>query len=77
MGDAERANRAARREFIRRSHPDRGGDPALFVDGLARFDTQHPGATRVVIVPARRWPVNLLLTVARVGRQRRARPRVH
>ncbi|TKV55985.1 hypothetical protein FDO65_21840 [Nakamurella flava] len=28
----------ARREFIRRHHPDVGGDPEAFVRGLAAFD---------------------------------------
>jgi hypothetical protein len=29
--------RAAFRAFVRDNHPDRGGDPAVFVAGLARF----------------------------------------
>jgi hypothetical protein len=29
--------RAAFRAFVREHHPDRGGDPAAFVAGLARF----------------------------------------
>ena len=29
-----------RREFVRRHHPDRGGDPAVFVAGLRELDTQ-------------------------------------
>jgi len=29
--------RAAYRSFVRTHHPDRGGDPAVFVAGLARF----------------------------------------
>lgn len=29
--------RAAFRAFVREHHPDRGGDPAVFVAGMARF----------------------------------------
>ena len=29
--------RAAYRAFVREHHPDRGGDPDMFVAGLARF----------------------------------------
>ena len=29
--------RAAYRAFVRENHPDRGGDPEVFVAGLARF----------------------------------------
>ena len=29
--------RAAYRSFVRTHHPDRGGDPAVFVAGLAHF----------------------------------------
>jgi hypothetical protein len=31
--------RAAFRAFVREHHPDRGGDPDVFVAGLARFGT--------------------------------------
>lgn len=34
--------RAAFRAFVREHHPDRGGDPAAFVDGLARLRAQNP-----------------------------------
>jgi hypothetical protein len=30
--------RAAFRAFVREHHPDRGGDPDVFVAGLARFE---------------------------------------
>lgn len=37
-GAAERAaEQAAFRAFVRDNHPDRGGDPAAFTAGLARF----------------------------------------
>ena len=31
--------RRRRRDFIRPHHPDRGGDPDLFIAGLGAFDT--------------------------------------
>jgi hypothetical protein len=40
--DAEQ--RAAFRAFVREHHPDRGGDPAVFVAGLARFGPAPGGA---------------------------------
>lgn len=36
-GAATPAERAAFRAFVREHHPDRGGDPEVFVRGLARF----------------------------------------
>jgi len=36
--DDEQSRRRARREFIRTHHPDRGGDPGAFADGLAAYD---------------------------------------
>jgi hypothetical protein len=55
-----------RREFVRRHHPDRGGDPVVFVAGLREFDT-HAGRSRprVVAVRHRAWPVTLILTLSR------------
>lgn len=34
-GEAERAQRSMERAFIRAHHPDVGGDPQAFVEGLA------------------------------------------
>lgn len=42
--DAERALRRALREFVRRHHPDRGGDPEYFIDGLQRLREQVAAA---------------------------------
>ncbi|MGX7826735.1 hypothetical protein ACTG9Q_16745 [Actinokineospora sp. 24-640] len=63
-----RDERAEYREFVRRHHPDRGGDPAEFVAGLAalrarrdaRFDAPIVGAdpprgVRGAAVRLRRW----------------------
>jgi curved DNA-binding protein CbpA len=36
MSEDER--RRARKAFVREHHPDRGGDPNAFTEGLARFD---------------------------------------
>ena len=33
-GDGEAARRRERREWIRDHHPDRGGDPQVFAEGL-------------------------------------------
>jgi hypothetical protein len=40
--------RAAFRAFVRENHPDRGGDPEVFISGLARFGAapQASGADR-------------------------------
>lgn len=37
-GGPGQAARRGRREFVRRHHPDRGGDPAAFRRGLAAWD---------------------------------------
>jgi hypothetical protein len=54
--DAERR----RREFIRAHHPDRGGDPEVFVTGLRSFDADREldwplPLPAVIIVPRRTW----------------------
>jgi hypothetical protein len=55
-----------RREFVRRNHPDRGGDPAVFVAGLREFDTQARNSRpRVIAVRHRAWPVTLILALSR------------
>lgn len=43
--------RSAFRAFVREHHPDRGGDPAVFVAGLARFGTAAPRPTRLPAEP--------------------------
>lgn len=37
--------RAAFREFVRDHHPDRGGDPDMFIAGVARFRDAGRGPT--------------------------------
>jgi hypothetical protein len=72
--------RARRREFIRTHHPDRGGDPAAFVAGLADLDCAHRhigggAAGRVLVYRRRRLIIRMLLAVRR--RLRPGLPRVH
>lgn len=38
VAEYERWRWARRREFIRTHHPDRGGDPAAFITGLADLE---------------------------------------
>jgi hypothetical protein len=71
---------ARRREFIRTHHPDRGGDPAAFVAGLADLDLAHRhigdgAAGRVLVYRRRRLIIRVLLAVRR--RLRPGPPRVH
>lgn len=74
----EQSRRRARREFIRAHHPDRGGDPAVFVTGLAAYD-QSPARTpppRVVVVAGEPALVSLLKPVLRRMGWHRPPPRV-
>lgn len=66
------------REFVRRHHPDSGGDPAVFIAGLHEFDTQAGSSRpRVVAIPERAWPVTLIRTlIRRLNTSHRVR-RVH
>jgi hypothetical protein len=59
--DADRERRRAIREYVRRHHPDVGGDPAAFAAGLAALrsgpagprDPGPPAAPRVTVVRSR------------------------
>ncbi|MGQ0837873.1 hypothetical protein [Actinokineospora sp.] len=62
----KRPDRAAYRDFVRRAHPDRGGDHDEFVAGLAalaadaRYDApvvggDPPRGVRAVATRLRRW----------------------
>jgi hypothetical protein len=69
--------RAARRAYIRASHPDRGGDPTAFMAGLARLDPRRaPCAVRVQVVRRQAPAQRLLLALARRLGWRRPPPRV-
>ena len=55
-----------RREFIRVHHPDRGGDPDVFVAGLRSFDSGAESSgreplPRVVVVRRRAWLVRMAI----------------
>lgn len=59
-----------RREFIRAHHPDRGGDPEVFIAGLRRLEaeSEQPGLEplpRVVVVARRAWLIRLTTALAR------------
>jgi hypothetical protein len=59
-----------RRKFIRAHHPDRGGDPDVFIAGLRRLEAeseqlgQEP-LPRVVVVARRAWLIRLTTALAR------------
>ncbi|MFC5949118.1 hypothetical protein ACFQH9_12630 [Pseudonocardia lutea] len=89
-GTWTREERAAYRAFVRDHHPDRGGDPEAFVEGLARLraartgdpagsDLPDPDARRydapVEIVPDLPLAVRIVVAAVRTAR-RRARTRV-
>ena len=76
--DDQQERRRARREFIRTSHPDTGGEPAAFAAGLAELDlAQVPvPSARVALVAHPPLLVGLLKALARRMGGRRPPPRV-
>ncbi len=52
--------RAAYRAFVRDNHPDRGGDPDVFVAGLARFREGGPPAAAPLDDPRWDGPVEIV-----------------
>jgi hypothetical protein len=77
--------RAEFRAFVRDHHPDRGGDPAAFVAGMARFaeSRPHPGAPRpddldprydrpIEITTPYPLPLRLAIALIRTVRKQRA-----
>jgi hypothetical protein len=73
---SEDDRRQARRAFVREHHPDRGGDPGAFVEGLARFEVADEfGDSQIVVYRRRRLRVAGTLTW-RVLRWRRRPSRV-
>ncbi|WIX97766.1 hypothetical protein QRX60_27150 [Amycolatopsis mongoliensis] len=46
-GTDDPEGKAAFREFVRAHHPDVGGDPAEFAEGLARFRAREPAESEV------------------------------
>jgi len=89
MIEVNEQERAAYRAFVREHHPDRGGDPELFVAGLARFragesapgaDPSDTGADEtarynapVEVVASLPLPVRVAIALIRTARQRRHR----
>ncbi len=66
----EKPERRRRREFICAHHPDRGGDPDVFMAGLRRFDAESEQRRveplpRVVVVAHRAWLKRLVTALAR------------
>ena len=75
MNELDRQARLARREFVRRHHPDRGGDPDVFQAGLTAFANPGPGAG--VTAVRRQGPLReVVLGLVRRWRRRHAPPRV-
>ncbi|WP_199431688.1 hypothetical protein [Qaidamihabitans albus] len=84
--EAERRRRAEFRAYVRRHHPDVGGDPDEFAAGLARFDRagrerpaeQPPGEPdrfdAPVVFVARRGGLAGAVARIRNWRRRRRRP---
>ena len=78
MDDKQPLRRRVRREFIRAHHPDNGGDPAVFMTGLAALDQMSIDAPHARVVVVADTPVLArLLTILmhRIG-WRRPPPRV-
>lgn len=74
--------RAAFRAFVRENHPDRGGDPEVFVAGLARFDTARAGDppasdarydAPIDVVRPLPFPLRVAIAVLRTVRHQRNR----
>jgi hypothetical protein len=78
--DAEKRRRVARREFIRGHHPDRGGDPDVFIAGLAAMDSPEPAPTPQAAPPPRvvfedqPWPRSAVTVLLRRLRRPRHDP---
>jgi hypothetical protein len=77
--------RAEFRAFVREHHPDRGGDPEVFVAGLARFDTRFANAgadesvandprydAPIEFVTPHPLPLRVAIALIRTVRKRRA-----
>jgi hypothetical protein len=73
--------RRRRARFIGMHHPDRGGNPDVFITGLRAFDRELRQDTepppRVIIVKRRPWLTRHAIAVARRLRQGPRPPRVY
>lgn len=72
--------RRLRREFVRRHHPDVGGDQVEFIVGLRALELtmlrDADPLPRVVVVPRRAWPRRMLQVGLRAVTRRSRPPRV-
>ena len=77
--DAEAQRRRAVRAFVRRHHPDVGGDPVAFAAGLAalRSGRVGPDDGHVVFHRRPRGPLRLIHPLTAALARRRRPPRVH
>jgi hypothetical protein len=75
MTQSEETRRAIRR-FVREHHPDRGGDPAAFAEGLRHLREGRP-ATATAVVEAHRstGPIATLSRSYQRWRRKRRRAR--
>ncbi len=70
-----------RRAFISVHHPDRGGDPEVFMAGLRRFDAESAQLRveplpRVVVLARSTWLKRLITALAKRARPGDRIPRV-
>ncbi|MDS1272418.1 hypothetical protein RIF23_19190 [Lipingzhangella sp. LS1_29] len=75
-----RNERARYRQWVRRNHPDLGGDPTVFAAGMASWrrgrDPDAPGTGPVHVFRAPRTPLGVLLRGVRRWYARRRGRRV-
>lgn len=78
-GQQARLSRQARRAFVRAHHPDVGGDPEVFRQGLQAYGRPASVGSRVRVVGVRshRPLLGAVLLLWRRRQRRRAAPRVH
>ncbi|MDQ2845433.1 MAG: hypothetical protein M3Y77_03580 [Actinomycetota bacterium] len=71
--DSFEDTRRARRAWIREHHPDRGGDPERFAEGLRRLAGGQPASSRPLVYRTR--PIRRALRKLRRATVRRLRQR--
>ena len=73
-------SRRRRRDFIRTNHPDRGGDPGVFIAGLCAFGLEREQVCgplpTVVIVRRRAWLTRMVMAAGQRLRRGSEPPRV-
>ncbi|OXM75180.1 MULTISPECIES: hypothetical protein [Amycolatopsis] len=74
MDDEHRFDRDAYRAFVRAHHPDVGGDPELFREGLRRFHAARTAPANPIVFVRRRRGVAGLVQRLREGWTRHRRP---